>query len=127
MKATYKRELRLNIRKQPTINSEVVGQMKKGDAIDVKDEENGWYQVKGGYVMAKYLETDGEDVEEAPEVEKATDVADETDGEETAEGGELENMSVADLKKLAQQSGVKVSKSFKKADIIAAILADDDE
>ncbi len=52
----------LNIRKKPDLNARVIGQLKRGDIIDVLNELDEWYQIilknkkEGGYVYKKYIE-----------------------------------------------------------------------
>jgi len=49
----------LNVRKKPTTEAKVVGQLKNSKKVKIISEENGWYQIKtskfSGWVSAKYV------------------------------------------------------------------------
>ena len=49
----------LNVRKKPSTDTKVVGQLKNGKKIKIISEEQGWYQIKtskfSGWVSAKYV------------------------------------------------------------------------
>ncbi len=49
----------LNVRKKPTTDAKVVGQLKNGKKIKIISEEKGWYQIKtskfSGWVSDKYV------------------------------------------------------------------------
>ncbi len=46
----------LNIRTEPSTGSDVVGQCLEGERYEILGEENGWYQIPGGYICADYAE-----------------------------------------------------------------------
>ena len=78
-------------------------------------EEDGWVKVEG-YVMGEFLtpvETPTEEPEEAKQTPEPT--------EETG-NGKLESMTVPELRKLAKDSGIKISGNLGKEKLIEAIL-----
>lgn len=48
--------VRLNIRQEPSLESEIVGFFDMGTDIEVGEIEEGWAEVEQGFVMAKFLE-----------------------------------------------------------------------
>ena len=40
----------LNIREQPSTDSNIVGQCLEGERYEIPGEEDGWYQIDGGYI-----------------------------------------------------------------------------
>lgn len=44
----------LNIRKEPSTSSEVVGQCLEGERYEILGETDGWYQIPEGYIYAEY-------------------------------------------------------------------------
>ncbi len=46
----------LNIRMEPSTDSDVVGQCLEGERYEILGEETGWYQIPGGYISADYAE-----------------------------------------------------------------------
>ena len=40
----------LNIREQPSTDSNIVGQCLEGERYEILGEEDGWYQIDGGYI-----------------------------------------------------------------------------
>lgn len=45
----------LNIRKNPSITSDIVGVLKVNDTIKILNNVDGWYKIKDGFVMADYI------------------------------------------------------------------------
>lgn len=147
MVATYNRQKTLNVRVAPSPDAEIVGEMHPGQKEEVEIIEGGWCKIEGGYIRADLVTVrlDGEpDVQRAPEDEggtaeeptegapAATDHANPAEGEKAADpgdgedAGELNSMTIPQLRELAANSGIKIPSSIKKKDdIIAAILADD--
>ena len=159
MVATYNRQKKLNVRKAPLHDAEIVGAMHPGQTEEVEIIEDGWCKVGGGYIRADLVivRLDGEPNEQrapedeggAPDIEAPTDdggiaeafaegeeaaaeQGDPADGEGAAnpsngeDAGELNSMTIPQLRELAVNSGIKIPSSIKKKDdIIAAILADD--
>lgn len=113
MKAIYTRGTKgLNVRKTPDKNAEVVGLMEPNVPFEVEAVE--WYRVEGGYVNAAFVEI-------VPDEEAETDETGEG-SEAPEEDCELYKMKVPELKQLAEDSGVKVTSTMKKNEIIEAIL-----
>lgn len=48
----------LNIRKEPSISSDIVGELKDGTKVTLLEAEGEWYRVKAGYVMGKWINID---------------------------------------------------------------------
>ncbi len=46
----------LNIRQEPTTDSDVTGQCLLGERYEILGETDGWYQIPGGYISAEYAE-----------------------------------------------------------------------
>ena len=46
----------LNIRTEPSTDSDVVGQCLEGERYEILGEEAGWYQIPSGYISADYAE-----------------------------------------------------------------------
>lgn len=46
----------LNIREEPSTSSNVVGQCLEGERYEIVSEQDGWYQIPGGYISADYAE-----------------------------------------------------------------------
>lgn len=46
----------LNIREEPSRNSNVVGQCLEGERYEILGETDGWYQIPGGYIYGEYAE-----------------------------------------------------------------------
>ena len=51
----------LNIRKEPSIDSEPLGILKDGEQIEILETVGDWYKIEPGYVMAKWVKLDGTD------------------------------------------------------------------
>lgn len=134
----------LNVRAEPRADAEVVDRLKRGDEVLVDEIKDGWAKMAKGYCVARFLEIvafemesrgmpEQEPAEEPeqgmPNHESAKEPAgkprktEPTDGD-PKDAGELENMTVPDLRKLAEESDIPIPPSARKADIIAAILDD---
>lgn len=48
----------LNIRKEPSTESDIVGQCLEGEKYEILSESDGWYQIPGGYISADYAEAE---------------------------------------------------------------------
>lgn len=46
----------LNIREEPSVDSNVVGQCLEGERYEILDQTDGWYQIPGGYISMDYAE-----------------------------------------------------------------------
>lgn len=46
----------LNIREQPSTDSNIVGQCLEGERYEILREEDGWYQIEGGYISSEFAE-----------------------------------------------------------------------
>ena len=46
----------LNIRKEPSTESEVVGQCLEGERYEILSQTDGWYEIPGGYISAEFAE-----------------------------------------------------------------------
>ena len=46
----------LNVRKDPSLQGDVVGMLEKGTELDVLEEKEGWYLTATGWVMAEYCD-----------------------------------------------------------------------
>lgn len=115
----------LNVRKAPNVESEVVYKLERGDVILVTEVVDGWAKVKDGWCMAKHLEVVAFTADATMEViEEVAEEAAEDPGAAEDDAGRLEGMSVSDLRKLAEDSGIPLRRDMRKADIIAAIIDD---
>lgn len=47
----------LNVRKEPTISSEIVDILEEGQKIQIKEVGDVWHKTAKGYVMAEYVQT----------------------------------------------------------------------
>lgn len=74
----------LNVRKGPGTNNAIIGGLKKGDKVTIKDESNGWYKIdykgKDGWVSGKYIKvvsTGGSSApkKDVPDTDKAIPLA----------------------------------------------------
>lgn len=45
----------LNVRKEPSLEAEIVRVMQKGERVSVLDVTDGWVHMKDGYSMAAYM------------------------------------------------------------------------
>lgn len=88
----------LRIRKEPGDGAEVIGYIKSGDAFEA-EQHGEWLSVGGGYVMGALCEPVAEDSSESA----------------------LHSMSAAELRDLAEASGIKVKARATKAELIEAI------
>lgn len=48
----------LNIRKEPSTESDIIGQCLEGEKYEIVGETDGWYQIPGGYISADYAEAE---------------------------------------------------------------------
>lgn len=112
----------LNVRTAPDPASDVIDAIEPGEPVRVVAVRRGWCELAGGgWADARFLDVEeggAEDFEKddaAPA--EATDES--TDAEVPAALGD---MTVAQLKELAEKSGVKLKKDMRKDEIIAAVL-----
>lgn len=96
--------------------------LKQGEEVSVSAPEGGWCEVFEcgepiGYCMAEFLEIEPIQCEPA----EGENGAESEHGD--SESGELKSMTVEQLKKLAEESGIELKKGMRKDDIIQAILA----
>lgn len=105
----------LRVRNKPSKDADVVRMIERGCEFDIDpepiadDEGNIWYHVTTeptGYVMAEYVTP----------IEETNNPDDQTDD------GALQKMTVPELRKLAEDSGIALKQGMKKADIIEALL-----
>lgn len=142
--ATYERDKKLRIRKEPSTDAEIVGRMSHGDTAEVLEVADGWCKIDGGYIMDS-LVTITDDGDEAAEqtsegAETATegeaDDGESADGEtaedDTAEAtddgdeaAELRKMTNPQLYELCEKSGIKMKKNASKETMIAALTNPD--
>lgn len=138
MIAKYERGKSLNVRTQPHPNAPVVRRMAKGDEAECLEVREGWAKLADGYANAAYLSIGLGDAvkaqpkeaaaeEAAPELEEPTQPEEQPTPEaaDDDEAAELRKMTNPQLYDLAEQSGIKVKKGASKAELIAAILADE--
>lgn len=45
----------LNVRKEPSLNAEVVTILNESNTVTVLETLDGWLHIEGGYVMSKYI------------------------------------------------------------------------
>ena len=120
----------LNVREEPSPAAKVVGAIEAG-SVPCEGVDHGWAWVVGGYADARFLTVaPGDDTAEQPEPEP--EAAPEPSLAETpdADGEDrdrLMGMTNAELYRLAEQSGIKVAKGSKKAELVEAILNGADE
>lgn len=118
----------LNIRTAPDPSADVIDTLAPGEPAVAVAVRRGWCELAGGgWADARFL-----DVAEAPaeDFEKAdassAGAPEETAEVEATEAAEvptaLGDMTVAQLKELAEKSGVKLKKDMRKDEIIAAVL-----
>ena len=113
MIATYndERGKNLNVREDPSMAAKVVTCIKPGSAVEVEEVDRGWCKVAGGWCAASFVKVTLEDGGQ--------------DADTDEDAGALKKMSVAELKKLAKDSGIDIKSGDSKDDIIAAILGND--
>jgi len=129
MIAVYERGKRLNVRKSPSAGAPVVRTMEQGEQAECFEVRDGWAKLADGFVNVQLVvvklgdaaEKAEEAVAEAAQAVAAPEAAP-TDDDEAAE---LRKMTNPQLYELAEQSGIKVKKGATKAELIAAILADE--
>lgn len=53
----------LNVRKSPSVNAEIIGEIEKGSTVTVYSESGDWYEIEynggAGYVLKKYIKSKG--------------------------------------------------------------------
>lgn len=147
MKATITAKNGVNVRVKPSTGARVLGVVKLDEELTVSLVSDGWCTVEkcddfpeGGYFMARLADVvDGvaepkpitaDDADE-PEAEdgngedgtaEAATAANTDDTGDDGEAAELEQMTVAQLRQLAKDSGIEVPSSAKKAELIEAII-----
>lgn len=146
IEATYQRDKKLRIRKDPSTEGEIIGFMEPGESAEVLETADGWCKIDGGYIMESLVvltnddeaaEQTTEDEEaaaedEAPEQEHVTedetanddDAADDTATDDD-EAAELRKMTNPQLYELCVNSGIKVKKNASKDAMIAALTNPD--
>lgn len=45
----------LNLRAEPSLTALIIGQLRKGDKITVKEKLDGWVETEKGYLKSEYL------------------------------------------------------------------------
>lgn len=146
IEATYQRDKKLRIRKEPSTEGEIIGFMEPNESAEVLEVADGWCKIDGGYIMESLVvltdddeaaEQTAEDDEaaaedETPEQEQPTedDTASEDDAtDDTAtdddEAAELRKMTNPQLYELCVNSGIKVKKNASKDAMIAALTNPD--
>ena len=136
MIARYERGKKLNVRKEPNPNAPVVRTMKSGEEAECLEIRDGWAKLQGGFANVSLLIVKlGEAVKQASEAiadalpEQAGEPEEQPEPEapvaDDDEAAELRKMTNPQLYELAEQSGIKVKKGATKAELIAAILADE--
>lgn len=48
----------LYIRKEPSTDAATVGVLEDGTQIEILETLEGWYKIKGGYIMSKWVKLD---------------------------------------------------------------------
>lgn len=48
----------LNVRNKASLDGKVVKQLPKDTELEILETLDGWYKIKGGFVMAKWVELD---------------------------------------------------------------------
>ena len=146
IEATYQRDKKLRIRKEPSTEAEIIGFMEPGESAEVLETVDGWCKIDDGYIMESLVvltdddeaaEQTAEDDEaaaedEAPEQEQPTeddtanddDAADDTATDDD-EAAELRKMTNPQLYELCVNSGIKVKKNASKDAMIAALTNPD--
>ena len=127
MTARYARPKKLNVRAEPSKDAKVVRKMHDGDSEECFGVKDGWAKLRDGYAMAKFLEIEEEPAKKAAKAvgkpAEQPDVAEPAFGD--PERAVLRSKTVAELRELAEQSGISLKKGAKKEEIIDALLSDD--
>lgn len=120
----------LNVREAPNPIAKVVGAIEAG-SVPCEAVERGWCKVDGGYADARFLTVScgeagdtAERAEQAPTSDGGAAAAHDGDEEGRSNLMRLTNRKLRDL---ASQSGIKVPKDAKKAELVEAILTGADE
>ena len=112
----------LNVREAPEAYAPVVRTMPAGSERCLS-VERGWCRLDGGWADARFLTVaDGDAPEAKPEPESAPGPS--LSDDEGRAG--LMAMTISELRRLAEGSGIEVPKGARKAEIVDIILADDD-
>lgn len=119
----------LNVRTAPDPASDVIDAIEPGEPVEVVAVRRGWCELAGGgWADARFLDVeegaayDCDKKDAAPAeatADEAPEVADDAEGDAPEA---LQDMTVAQLKELAEKSGVKLKKDMRKDEIIAAVL-----
>ena len=134
----------LNVRTEPSALAPVARRMPKGSE-ECRGVERGWCLLEGGYADARFLTvTDGHarggtagsvadgarDEQKAPTTGEMANPDDKPEGAQAPPVDEgrapLEAMTISELRKLADGSGVRVPKGARKAEILDLLLSDDE-
>lgn len=102
IEATYQRDKKLRIRKEPSTEGEIIGFMEPNESAEVLEVVDGWCKIDGGYIMESLVVL--------------------TDDDEAAE---LRKMTNPQLYELCVNSGIKVKKNASKDAMIAALTNPD--
>lgn len=144
IEATYQRDKKLRIRKEPSTEGEIIGFMEPNESAEVLEVEDGWCKIDGGYIMESLVvltdddeaaehtaedddaATENEAPEQEPEQEQAIDdAADDDTATDDDEAAELRKMTNPQLYELCVNSGIKVKKNASKDAMIAALTNPD--
>lgn len=127
----------LNVRESPEAYAPVVRTMPAGSERCLS-VERGWCRLDGGWADARFLTvTDGGAPEPVraetadapsakPEAKPEPESAPEPSPADDDGRADLMAMTISELRKLAEGSGIEVPKGARKAEIVDIILADDD-
>lgn len=114
----------LNVRIAPDPASEVIGAIEPGEPVKISAVRRGWCELAdGGWADARFIDVEDGHAEDCDKSDAARAEAEAP--EEAAEAevpAALGDMTVAQLKELAEKSGVKLKKDMRKDEIIAAVL-----
>lgn len=144
IEATYQRDKKLRIRKEPSTEGEIIGFMEPNESAEVLEVVDGWCKIDGGYIMESLVvltdddeaaehtaedddaATENEAPEQEPEQEQAIDdAADDETATDDDEAAELRKMTNPQLYELCVNSGIKVKKNASKDAMIAALTNPD--
>lgn len=126
----------LNVRESPEAYAPVVRTMPAGSEACLS-VERGWCRLDGGWADARFLTvTDagagpapvgrGDAPHPKPEAKPEPESAPEPSPADDDGRAGLMAMTISELRKLAEGSGIEVPKGARKAEIVDVILADDD-
>lgn len=113
----------LNVRTAPDPASDVIDAIEPGEPVEVSAVRRGWCELPGGgWADARFLDVEEGAADAASDecpADDAPEAADESEGDAPEA---LQDMTVAQLRDLAEKSGVKLKKDMRKDEIIAAVL-----